>query len=249
VVIRRRELTSEDVRMLVFESIELIADVQKELKLSITPNINKTYRRLKNGIFRAITINRKRKGCYSMDYGSFIPPSTIILDKKLPFSDEPLDMPELTKTMVLYSAVHEVVHADDHTGGDVLLLATRNHIMEEHQDKLRKGLRVVEQKGGSDCIRDGKDLAVLWAVQYVDMVTHYRSYVVLRHKRMPKLDYIWSRLSNDYFPPNLLTCIERHKNIGHVFEIFTRRVGEYCLVEALKEYDEIRERQACSYTV
>ncbi len=81
------------------------------------------------------------------------------------------------------------------------------------------------------------------------MVTHYRSYVVLRHMRFPKLDQIWSRLRNDYFPPNLLTNIEVTKGASYVFTLFTEKMGEYCLIEALDEYNALKEKVTASYMV
>ena len=184
-----------------------------------------------------------------MDYGAFEPPSTIILDRWLLYCDRPLSIPQLPTTLASYCATHEVAYADNHTGGDKLLSATRRHILEDHGDKLKKGMRIIEQESGCDCIAGYKELAGLWAAQYVDMVAHYRSYVVLRHKRFPKLDYVWARLRNHFFPPNLLTCIERQKGISHVFDIINKRAGEYCLIEALRESQQISERNASSYTV
>lgn len=245
----RRELTSDDVRKFVFKAIGLIMDTQKELDLPICPHIEETQERLQDGEFRAEHLPRKRGGPYEMEFGAFEPPSTIILDSWLLYCDRPLSIPQLPNTLASYNATHEVTHADDHTGGDRLLSATRRHILEDHGDKLKKGMRIIEQEGGRDCIAGYRELAGLWATQYVDMVTHYRSYVVLRNKRLPKLDFVWSRLRDHYFPPNLLTCIERQRGINHVFDTITRRAGEYCLIEALRDSQEIRERNASSYTV
>lgn len=245
----RRELTSDDVRKLVFEVIGMIMDAQRELDLPICPNIEETRERLRDGRFRAEPFTGKKGGSYAMDYGAFEPPSTIILDSGLPFCDRPLTIPKLPGTLAAYSATHEVVHADDHTGGDRLLAATWRHILEHHVDKLEKGMRIVEREGGRDCIDSHEELARLWAVQYVDMVTHYRSYVVIRHKRLPKIDFVWTRLRDNFFPPNLFTSIESQRGTRHVFDIITRRAGEYCLIDALRESQHIRERNASRYTV
>jgi hypothetical protein len=148
-----------------------------------------------------------------------------------------------------YTAVHEVIHADDHTGGDKLLLATRKHIFKTHKDKLETGMQFIQNNGGKDSITNFEDLASLWAIQYVDMVTHYRTYVVLRHKKYKKLDHIWSQLDKDYFSPNLLTCIEIEKGTEYVFNLFTNMMGEYCLIEALNDYKSIQEKNVGSYTV
>jgi hypothetical protein len=245
----RRELTSGDVRKLVFKSIGMIVKTQRELKLQICPNIDETRERLRDGIFRAEQMPRNKVKPYHMDYGSFDPPATITLDSRLPFSDEPLHMPELPQTLEHFTATHEVIHADDYTGGDWMFTATREHILCEHRDKLEKGMRIIETERGSECIRSSEDLACLWAMQYVDMITHYRAYVVLRHHQFPKLDQIWRHLHNDFFQSNLLTQIEREKDIRYVFDHIIRRAGEYCIVDALKESVSIGKSKASRYTI
>lgn len=245
----RRELTDSDVRGLVKESLNLISRTQRSLNLPIMPNLPTTTKRLKQGNFKAMYINNPKGKNYSMDFGSFQPPASIFLDKRLPSSDHPMNMPDFADTLTTYSTVHEIIHADDHVGGDQLLIATVRHIIQEHPDKLERSLQIIIEEGGNNVIKDYEDLASLWAIQYVDMVTHYRSYVVLRYKGAPKLEQIWSRLSNDYFPPNLLTCIEVSKGSDYVFSLFTEKMGEYCLIEALEEYKCMKEREAQSYMV
>ena len=248
-MIGRRELASKDVRKLVFEAIGMVADVQRELDLPICPHLEETREMLRGGDFKAEPILRTRGSSYATDYGAFEPPSTIILDSWLPFCDRPLSIPQLPRTLARYCATHELIHADDHTGGDGLLSETQRHILKDHRDKLETGMRIIEQEGGSGCIGSYEELAGLWAVQYVDMVTHYRSYVVLRHKQLPKLDFIWAGLRNNYFPPNLLTCIEHQKGVNYIFDIFTRRAGEYCLIDALRESESINKMNFYRYTV
>lgn len=245
----RKELSDGDVRNIVQKSIKLISSTQSEIQLPISPNIDSTQTRLSNGVFKAKNINNRRNRAYAMDYGTFQPPNIIYLDKGLPSCDHPMNLPEFAETMITYTAIHEVIHADDHTGGDKLLLATRKHILEAHKDKLKTSMNIIRKDGGYVGIDNYDDLASLWAVQYVDMVTHYRGYVVLRHNKFPKLDQIWSRLRNDYFPPNLLTNIEVNKGVEYVFKLFTERIGDYCLIEALDEYQKIKEKQAASYMV
>jgi hypothetical protein len=245
----RKELTDSDVRQLVRDSLNLISRTQRQLNLPIMPNLTSTIKRLKQGNFKAMYINNPKGKNYNMDFGSFRPPASIFLDKRLPSSDHPLDMPDFADTMTVYSAVHEIIHADDHSGGDELLLATCRHILKTHEDKLARSLQIIINEGGDSIIKDYEDLATLWAIQYVDMVTHYRSYVVLRYMQFPKIEQIWSRLSNDYFPPNLLTCIEVSRGTEYVFSLFTERIGEYCLIEALEEYNCMKEREAQSYMV
>ncbi|MCP8310939.1 MAG: hypothetical protein L6N94_05520 [Candidatus Methylarchaceae archaeon HK01M] len=239
-----KELSDDNVHDLVYESIELIKKVQRQLQLPISPNLRRTIKRLKNGCFKAEHIRGLRKNKYTMEYGMFIPPSTIILDKHLLKSDKPMDIPEFVDTFMVYNAVHEVLHADDNVGGDKLLLSTLEHIIKIHGDKLEKSMEIIKEEGNHDCIRNKKDLAFLWAIQYNDVVTHYRTYVVLRHMKYPKLDHIWSRLRKDYFPPHLLTNIEIVKGIKYVFSLFTEKLGEYCLIEAYKEHVDIKERDS-----
>ena len=245
----RRRLTDDDVRRIVTDSVDLIKKAQSQLHVPITPNITQTRTRLNKGSFKALRLNKRRESKFEMEYGSFVPPSTIILDMNLPSSDHPMHMPDFTETLTTYSAVHEIVHADDHTGGDRLLLETRSHILREHKDKLRKSMKIIQSDGGCNAIECYEDLASLWAVQYLEMVTHYRSYVVLRQLNYPRIDHLWGRLRSDYFPPNLLTCIEAEKGIDYVFKLFTERIGEYCLIEALDEYKRIKEKATLAYTV
>ena len=246
-MIGRRELTSEDVRRLVFESLDLIAEAQKELDLPICPNIYETRERLRGGRFRARRLPRSRAWSYKMAYGSFNPPSTITLDSDLPFCDWPLEIPEFPHTMSYYTATKEVIHADDHTGGDAVYKATRDHILTDHWDKLVRGMGIIEGEGGCDLIHGYNDLAHLWAIQYVDMITHFRTYVTLRRQNFPKLDMIWEGLQDDFFPPNILTKIESEKGIRYVFDITLCRAGEYCLIDALIESQGIRDKNAYKY--
>jgi hypothetical protein len=248
-LLERKELTHDDVRRLVFGSVDLIREAQDQLRLLIGENIFETRDRLLEGEFRAEDMPKPWNSPYRMEFGAFVPPSMVILDKNLPLSDRPMDVPEFASTLSLYTAVHEVIHADDHTGGEKLFTATRKHILDAHQDKLRKALEIIRRQGGCDSIRNYEDLAELWAIQYVDMVTHYRSYVVLRYGGLPKLDDVWSRLSDDFFSPCILTCIELQKGVEYVFSLFTERMGEYCLIDALSEYEEIGKKRANGYTV
>ena len=245
----RRELSDGDVRRIVQESIKLINRTQKEIRLPISPNLVSTRHRLNKGEFRAKYINKRKNKAYAMDFGNFQPPNIIHLDKRLPSCDQPMNLPDFAETMTVYSGIHEVIHADDHTGGDKLLLSTRKHILEAHVDKLEKSMEILMKDGGACGIDGYDDLASLRAVQYVDMVTHYSSYEVLRHMRFPKLDQIWSRLRNDYFPPNLLTNIEVTKGASYVFSLFTEKMGEYCLIEALDKYNSLKEKVTASYMV
>lgn len=245
----RRELTSEDVRRLVFDSIGLIAEAQEMLDLPICPNLDHTRDILANGKFFARHLLYNTIGAYHMAYGAFDPPASITLDSRIPFCDRPLNIPEVPETLAYYTATHEVIHADDHLGGDNMFTATRDHILCDHMDKLAKGMDIIEGRDDRCGIGTYEDLACLWAMQYVDMITHYRAYVVLRHSGYPKLDFVWDRMQNDFFPPSLLTTIEMEKDARYVFDDIIGQMGKYCLIDALKESSSIRERAACRYTV
>lgn len=248
-MIERRQLTHEDVWRLVVGSIELIREAQLKLNLPLSHNIQETRERLNEGECLAASLINIRGNQYGMDFGCFSPPSTILLDRNLPFSDRPLDIPELASTLTLYSAVHEVLHADDWVGGDKLQRMTRDHMLREHKDKLEKALEFIRDEEGTDCIKTVAELANLNASHYVDMVTHFRSFVALRYADVPKLDMIWDKLTVNFFPPNLLTMIEAEKGTDYVFGLFTENAGRYCLIEAFEEIESIGKKSASQYTV
>jgi len=245
----RRGLTAEDVRSLVLYSIELIVCTQNQLNLPICTNIETTYSKLSNGQFCAISLSKERDSQYRMVYGSFEPPDIISLDRDLLYCDLPLNIPEFPFTMAHYTAIHETIHADDHNGGDKNYLATMNHIIEEHRDKLEKSMEIISKDQNNDCINDVEDLACLWAIQFMDILTHYRSFVVLRHHQFPKLDLVWRQMQNDFFPPSMITKIEQEKNTQYIFDEIIGKAGEYCLIDALMENHSIGEKNACKYAI
>lgn len=245
----RRSLTAEDVRNLILHSIELIIYTQNQLMLPICTNIVTTYSKLYNGKFRAINLPKKRDSQYRMVYGAFEPPDLISLDRELPYCDLPLDLPEFSYTMTHYTAIHETIHADDHNGGDKIYLATIRHFLNEHMDKLEKSMLIISEDQNNNYIQSIEDLACLWAVQYMDILTHYRSYVVLRHNKFPKLDMVWEQMQNDFFPPSMLTTIEHETNINYIFDKIIGRAGEYCLIDTLMEHQNIGNKNIYKYTV
>lgn len=247
--LERRQLTHEDVHKLVVGSVELINEAQLKLCLPIGPHINETRERLREGEFLADSLATIRSCQYGMDFGCFTPPSTIMLDRDLPFSDKPLDIPELASTLSLYTAVHEVLHADDWIGGDTLQRATHRHMLKDHTNKLEKALEFIQSGNGTDYIKTVDELANLNAAHYVDMVTHFKSYIALRYASAPKLDMIWDQMSINFFPPNLLTMIEAEKGTKYVFDLFTEKAGRYCLLDAFEEYESIGKRSSSAYTV
>jgi hypothetical protein len=248
-LISRRELTSEDVKKYVFEAFGLIEKAQVELRLPICLNLDLTSQILKKGKFEATPLPWRRADNYQMAFGAFKPPDTIILDSRIPFCDKPFNIPDIPRTLVYYTATHEIIHADDHVGGDLMYYATQEHILSEHEDKLKKGMRAIEEGAYCDNIRSYEDLACLWAVQHVDMVTHYRTYVVLRHSRFPKLDLIWNITQNEAVPPTMLTDIEKARNARYVFESIMGCMGEYCIIDILMETKSIGYKTAMNYTV
>jgi hypothetical protein len=247
--LERRQLTHEDVQRLVMGSLELIREAQLQLNLPLCPNISKTRELLLNGEFYADSLLNIRGRQYGMDFGCFQPSNMIMLDKNLPFSDRPLDLPDLASTLTLYTAVHEVLHADDWAGGDVLQKVTKHHMLQAHSDKLGKALEFIRSGEGTDLIKSVADLAILNANHYVDMVTHFRSFLVLRYAGAQKLDMIWDKMAINFFPPNLLTMIEAEKGARYVCDLFEKRAGDYCLIDAFEEYESIGKKSAAAYTV
>jgi hypothetical protein len=247
--LERRQLTHEDVRRLVVGSMELINEAQLQLNLPLCPNIVKTKELLLCGEFYADSLINIRGRQYGMDFGCFQPPNMIMLDKNLPFSDRPLDIPDLASTLTLYTAVHEVLHTDDWVGGDKLQRATKDHMLREHVDKLGKALEFIRNDEGTDLIKSIADLAILNASHYVDMVTHFRSFLVLRYAGAQRLDMIWDKMAINFFPPNLLTMIEAEKGSHYVCDLFEKRAGQYCLIDAFEEYESIGKKSAAAYTV
>ncbi len=247
----RHELTSERVRELVLEALDLIREVRDGRGLPLCPRIEETRRRLARGVFRAeeIPYERRRNSFYALSYSYFEPPSTITLDKRRPFWDRPLDLPELVETATYYCVVHEVIHADDYMNGNRVIKETMRHIEEAHEDKLRISMRWLRRSGAPDYIKRKETLLRIWAEQYADMITHYRTYVVLRERKFPKVDYIWACLYSNYFPPHILTAIERERGVDYVLRRITEDLGRYCLVEALREAEEISRKKARRYTV
>ncbi|MBM3292092.1 hypothetical protein FJY84_05390 [Candidatus Bathyarchaeota archaeon] len=248
-MIERRQLSDNDVRRIILGSVELVIEAQKNLRLNISPNILETKKNLFYGNLLAETPLNTSECAYGMDYGCFTPPSTIKLEGRLPFSDHPMDLPDLASTLTLYSAVHEVVHADDFIGGDKLFFKTKKHMLNDHYDKLQSALNFIHKQGENNCIRTINDLVKLSAKHYVDMVTHYRSYIILRYSAVPKLDLIWDRLNDYYFPPNLLTKIEYDKGVDYIFSLFNEKAGKYCLIEAFDEYENISKKNLNKFVV
>jgi len=110
-------------------------------------------------------------------------------------------------------------------------------------------MEIISKDKHNDCIEDIEDLACLWAIQYMDILTHYRSFVVLRHHKFPKLDLVWRQMQNDFFPPSMITTIEKEKNTQYIFDEIIGKAGEYCLIDAMMENQSIGEKNACKYTV
>ncbi len=247
-MLKRRELRPSDVRGLVFEAMLLLAETQKKTNLSICPNLEKTYRILKNGQFKSLHLPKKRDGIYQMEFGAYEPPATIIMDSRIPFVDRPLNIPEIPHTLLRYIAIHEVIHVDDHLGGDHLFNGTKKHILKDHDDKLVKGMAFIENNGHCDQIKSKVDLASIWSSQYADMVSHFKTFVTLRSNNFPKLYYIWSKMQEGSFPPRTLEEIEREKGIRYIFRCISY-VGKYCLIDAVMESSNIGEKTTCKYIV
>ena len=244
-------LTSDDVKNLVVQGVKLIKEVRETVAPGLCPSIERTEELLAQGCFKTekISLERRLNSFYPLNYSYFEPPSTITLDSRGPFWDKHLDMPDLTKTATSYCAAHELIHADDYLNGIRIAEETASHIETEHRDKLEASIKLLKKTAAPDFIQKEDNLVRIWAQQYADMATHYRTYLVFRHKQLPRIDYIWSALANHFFSPTILCQIEKSRGIDYVLDRITKGVGRWCLVDALMEADEACRKSATPYAV
>lgn len=245
----RIELNSNDVQEIVIECIDRIENVQMALNLPICLNIEKTKEQLHEGFFKIESFIMRRTGRYRLDYASFKPPSTIVLNSQILTCEKDLNTIGIYPSLVRYCITREVLKVDDYVGGNIMLNKTREHILRDHTDKLEKGMQIVIINEGEDYIKDLEDLAYLWANQYIEMVNNYKAYVVLRHHKLPKLNLIWNLLKDELFSPSIFTCLENHLGTSGVFNIITNMIGRYCLIEALNESKKILDENVSKYVI
>jgi hypothetical protein len=244
-------LTSESVKKLVLQSVQLIKETRNELNLPLFSRIDETGHRLNYGNFRAEKFEPHHLShyIYAKAYGYFKPPSTIALDKDLPLEGKIFDQPLLATTATYYCAVHEVIHADDYTDNNRILNETLKHIKTKHQNELSDASQMVFRHSKDRAATSKKEIITTWVYQYVDSATHYRTYLVLKHKRFPKIDNIWVSLYNSIFSPRLFTTIENAKGYRYLTNLLSKKIGKICIVEIAKEYEAITHRKVRSYTV
>ena len=204
---------------------------------------------LREGSFKIEPFNMRLTGRHKLEYASFKPPSTIVLNSRILTCEKDLNVRDIYSPLVHYSITREVLKMDDYIGGNILLKRTMEHILKDHRDKLESGMLIVRNNNGEEYIKSIEDLASLWASQYVEMIMHYKTYVVHRYHKLPKLDFIWNLLKEELFPPSIFTCLENHLGINGVFDIITNMIGKYCLIEALNESKKIFDQNASKYVI
>jgi hypothetical protein len=226
-------LTSDGVKNLVLQSVKLIEETRNELNLSLFRRIDETRSRLNYGTFRAekFPLHRLSHYIYAKAYGYFKPPSTIVLDKDLPLEGKIFNQSLLATTATYYCAVHEVIHADDYTDDNRILNETLKHIKTKHKNELTNASHILRRHPKDHAATSKKEIGTTWAYQYVDSATHYRTYLVLKHKRFPKIENIWVSLYNSIFSPRFFTTIEKAKGFRYMARLLSNKIGKTCIVE------------------
>ncbi len=250
-MINQEKLTSDRVRRIVLRSLDLIKETRDELDLPLFRRIEETGKRLENGIFRAekFPFHLLSHSVYAKAYGYFKSPSTIVLDETLPLSGKIFNQTLLATTATYYCATHEVIHADDYTDNNRIIKETLHHIKKKHKNKLAEASAILSRHSRSRWKGSQEEVMNTWAYQYADSSTHYRTYLVLNHKKFPKIDNIWVSLYNSIFSPRLFTAIEAGKGIQYTANLLSEQIGKICVVELAKEFEEISRKKAGLYTV
>ena len=233
------------------ESIDLVRETRDELNLPLFRKIEETGKRLRKGSFRAerFPVRRLSHLIYAKAYGYFKRPSTIVLDEDLPLLGEPFNQPLLARTAAYYCAAHEVIHADDYTDNNRIIKETLRHIQGKHKNELEKASIALSRYSRGTWGGSREAVIHTWAYQYTDSATHYRAYLVLHHKKFPKIDDIWVSLYNSIFSPRLFTTIEKEKGLSHTANLLSKGIGRVCIVEISQEFEEISRKKAGTYTV
>jgi hypothetical protein len=247
-----KKLTANSVKKLVLESINFVKETRDELNLPLFSRLEDTERRLeKNGVFKAEKFrpHHLSKGVYAKAYGYFKAPLTIVLDEDLPLEGSLFNQSELAKTATYYCSVHEVIHADDYNNSNRIIKDTLRHIRREHKNELTEASQILSKHSSGKWEHSRKEMINIWTYQYVDSATHYRTYVVLKHKKFPKIDNIWVSLYNSIFSPRLFTTIESAKGVQYTSELLSKLIGNTCIIEVVKEYEEISQQKVRRYTV
>lgn len=246
-----KRLSSANVKDLVFQGVRLVKETRDELDVPIFQTIEDTGKRLQNGTFRARTFRPRRvsRNVYAKAYGYFKAPSTIVLDADLPFEGSLFNQPELATTATYYCAVHEVIHADDYTDNNRIVHETLHHIKTQHEHELSEASRILSRYSRGRWGTTHDEVLNTWTYQYIDSATHYRTYLVLKHKQFPKIDTIWVNLYNSIFSPRLFTTLEHAKGLDYTTHFLSDQIGKTCIVELVKEYEAVSQRDVRMYTV
>jgi hypothetical protein len=249
-LVQQDKLTPDRVKMLVLKSAALIRETRDELNLPLFRKIEDTTRRLTHGTFRVKTfpVHRLSHFVHTKVYGYFQKPATIVLDEALPLSGKLFNQPLLSTTATYYCATHEVIHADDYTDNNRIVKDTRHHIEKEHKDELAEAATILSQYSKVSWTGRERDIINTWTYQFVDAATHYRTYLVLKHKEFPKIDNIWVSLYNSIFSPSLFTTIEDAQGLTYTSSILSERVGKICILEIAKIFEATSGKKTALYT-
>jgi hypothetical protein len=249
-LVQQEKLTPDRVKMLVLRSAALIRETRDELNLPLFRRIEDTQRRLEHGTFRAepFPVHRLSHFAYAKVYGYFRKPSTIVLEEALPLSGKLFDQPLLATTATYYCATHEVIHADDYTNNNGIIKNTLRHIRRKHKDELAEASEILSKH--SKVRWTGSENAIIntWTYQFADAATHYRTFLVLKHKKFPKIDNIWVSLYNSIFSPSLFTTIEDAKGLQYTTSLLSKHMGKICIIEIVKMFEAISRKKTDLYT-
>jgi hypothetical protein len=159
------------------------------------------------------------------------------------------NQPELATTATYYCAVHEVIHADDYTDNNRIVHKTLQHIKRKHKNELSEASGILSRHSQGRRGKNNRQIMNTWTYQYVDSATHYRTYLVLKHKKFLKIDTIWVSLYNSIFSPRLFTTLEKTKGLQYTANLLSKKIGETCIIETVKEYEEASQRNVRRYAV
>ena len=245
-----KRLTDADVRQLIMDSVDLVKETRDDLHLPLFTTIEATGQRLEHGTLRADRFRVRRSGnVIAKTYGYFKAPSTIVLDENLLIEGQRFHQTELATTATYYSAVHEVIHADDYTNGNRIVQGTLHHIQKEHAHEIADAAEVLAKYTRGRWGRSPKAITNTWTYQYIDSATHYRTYMVLKHQQFPQVETVWVSLYNSIFSPRLFTGIEQEKGLHYTSDLLSEQIGRVCMVEIAEEFEKISQKKTRTYTI
>ena len=104
-----------------------------------------------------------------------------------------------------------------------------------HTKKMLRNLEEQEKNATDKVLRE----SLQWEIKIIKQAI----------KKFPKIDNIWVSLYNSIFSPRLFTIIENSMGLQYTSELLSRMIGKTCIIEVVKEYEEISQKKARRYTV